>query len=132
MRVRQRPAIHVQRLRGLVMRIGGAHVEAAQLEIRPQHSLDAFQYLRRLDHFLKELALIDHVGKAARAGFRLELASGLIAFFGEKLFDTREGLPEFLMSSYCRTGRRTVPPNGFGTSAMTGWILSAYAWMSAP
>ena len=83
--IRQRAAVHVQRLRGLVVGTGRAHVQTAQLEVRTQHRLDAFQHFRRLDHLLEDPALIHRVGDPPRAGLILEFAAGLVAFLREEL-----------------------------------------------
>ena len=85
--VGESPAIGVQGLVCVAVRIGRARVEAAELEARPQDAGHALEHLRRENDLFENAALIDEIGEAARAGLLLELGAGRIAFFSEKLLD---------------------------------------------
>ena len=78
-RIRQRPAIHMQRLRAAVMRIRRTNIQTTQLEIRAQHHLDSLQHLRSLDDGLEDRALIHRIRNAPCARLSLELAPRAIA-----------------------------------------------------
>ena len=82
-------AIDMQRLFAITARAGGADVQAAQFEFRPEDGLHAFQNLGSLDDLFEDFALIDEIGQPARAGLLLEFASRAVAFLSEKLIDTR-------------------------------------------
>ena len=69
------------------MRIGGASVKTAQLEIRPKHVTDKLQNPRSGDELLKNLAFVNEVCKTPRAGFLAEFRTGVFAFGLVEIFD---------------------------------------------
>ena len=77
----------MQRLPARRVRIGGARVQAAQLEARSQDVGHAFEDARREDDLFEDTALVHQVGQAAGLGLLLELAAGQRAFFSEEFVD---------------------------------------------
>src|SRR6185436_5769840 len=74
--------VGVQRLVHAVPGIGGAGVEAAELEARAEHGLDGGEEEGLGDALGEEGILVDEVGQAARARLLLELGAGLVALPG--------------------------------------------------
>lgn len=66
------------------MGVGGAGVEAAQFVVAGEDVADEREDGGVGDDALEDLAFVDEIGEASRAGFLAELAAGGVAFEGEE------------------------------------------------
>ena len=80
-----RAHVDVQRLSDSLHRIGGARVQAAQLDVRAEHVAHALEHVGQHDRAAEHLALVDQIGEPVGVLFCLELAAGALALLVEDL-----------------------------------------------